>query len=148
MSKSFNADEHVISSGMLDMSAGAVFDAIQQLPEAQRAPVFAAYTAATEKRAASAASVGGGKLSYKVNIVDKEGNPGKGGVSIYGVGRNPVTLYPQQLLMLAEYMPQLLKMLSEDDNFKKSPAFQQKDRITLPQFTARAKQILSASPAA
>jgi len=40
----------------------------------------------------------------------------KGGVSIYGLGRFPVTLYKSQLIKLAKSMPSIIEFAKQNDD--------------------------------
>jgi len=56
-----------------------------------------------------------GRLSFQVSQ--------KGAVSLYGMGRFPVTLYGEQWIKLAAILPEILEFIKEnDDKLTKKPA--------------------------
>ncbi len=65
-------------------------------------------TAAAEKAGRAAASPNGGKLTCRIAK--------SGGVSVYGLGRWPTTLYAKPWKRLADFMPEVLKFIAEHES--------------------------------
>ncbi|RLA60841.1 MAG: hypothetical protein DRQ88_12690 [Epsilonproteobacteria bacterium] len=62
----------------------------------------------TENEALKAKKKGGGELSFKVSQ--------KGAVSVYGMGRFPVTLYKEQWLRLLDRKDDILEFIKENED--------------------------------